>query len=94
LDRLGSAFNQPLVVDYLQNWLDPSLADSPQALVQNSTFLQQAELTISQTLLGAAFKERMDSLLATCLEMVSGCSVQVKIKIISVHNLMTFRGPE
>jgi hypothetical protein len=64
----------------LQNWLDPSLADSPQALVQNATFLQQAELTISQTLLGQSFKERMDSLLATCLDMIGGCSVQVSFK--------------
>ncbi|KAI6182957.1 Del-3 [Aphelenchoides bicaudatus] len=76
LDRLGSAFNQPLVTEYLQNWLNPSLPDSPEALVQNTTFLQQAELTISQTLLGQSFKERIDSTLATCLEMVSGCSVQ------------------
>jgi hypothetical protein len=82
LDRLGSAFNQPLVVDYLQNWLDPSMAGDPQTLVQNTTFLQQAEFTISQTLLGQTFKDRMDSTLANCMEMVSGCSVQVRSFII------------
>ncbi|KAI6178159.1 hypothetical protein M3Y98_00470700 [Aphelenchoides besseyi] len=76
LDRLGSAFNTPPVVDYLQNWLDPSYANSPERRQQNTSSSQQAEITISQTLLGQAFKERLDSLLISCIEVVSGCTVQ------------------
>ncbi|KAI6230068.1 hypothetical protein M3Y99_01097300 [Aphelenchoides fujianensis] len=76
LDRLGSAFNTPPVVEYLQNWLDSSYAASPARREQNTSSSQQAELTISSTLLGQAFKEHLDSLLISCIEVISGCSVQ------------------
>ncbi|KAI6202845.1 hypothetical protein M3Y94_00487500 [Aphelenchoides besseyi] len=81
LDRLGSAFNTPPVVDYLQNWLDPSYANSPERRQQNTSSSQQAEITISQTLLGQAFKERLDSLLISCIEVISGCTVQVSSRL-------------
>uniref|UniRef100_A0A915E784 Uncharacterized protein n=1 Tax=Ditylenchus dipsaci TaxID=166011 RepID=A0A915E784_9BILA len=74
LNSLGSIVNQDFVLQYLREWLDPSMVQSPDYVAMSSQEMRLAESTISQLLPNAGLKERLSQILIQCQDFISSCA--------------------
>lgn len=79
LTAINELQNPDITLDYLREWLDPSISTSPDYLRLSSSDEAQAETTVAQLFPNAGLKHNLDSILLACHDLISSCSYGVII---------------